>query len=224
MAVNWDGIIIENPNNLVIANTTATLGGSRSNSFYSSADTVTFYFQNIADNLLNYREALLVITGINDDNYIDAQKKLLTAFKSDWRKTLFLRAGDIVSTIQIGSEELNLSVNKDVYFYVPTEISNYADYIEGISYTYAEGRSPEQITAPIHTGEDICSVRYRLNDGLTFDVELYAKNTVLSERSIVNHAVEIMGRYPELFITIAALFLLAMAISAGKIYWHFSSR
>ena len=226
IAVSWDGIIIENPNNLVITNTTSTLGGSRGgfNSFENeeNTETVTYYMQTATDNMLNYREIILAVSGIDESNYIEVQSALLNEFETKWRKTLFHRAGDVVSIMALGSEELNLSVNKDIYFYVPSDITNSAEYIENTSYTYAENRSPDTITAPVYTGDTICTVRYRLKDGLTFDITLYAKNTVVSERSTVNYIISLMYRYPELFITIAALFIFEMILSIRKIYWHFT--
>ncbi len=222
VTVSWDGVIIENQNNIVIENTTSTLGGSLG--YFNNTEqqaTTTYYFESATSNILDYKSIILVVSGVAAENYADAQKALLDRFNNTWNKTLYHKKGEVFGIMAIGSESLYLETDRDIYFYVPEGESN---YIENMSYSYAEGYSPDVITAPISSGTEICTVQYRLKDNSTFQVVLHAQNTIVSEKSTVNHMAELMNKYPELFISIFVLFGIAMFCSVKKISTHFLTK
>lgn len=220
VAVSWDGIIMNNPNNTVMENTTSTLGGS----FYvydneTKNGALTYYIQNTETDAKDQRRLLLAIYGVTEDNYALSQKALLEKFNKEWRKVLYRKKGDVVSIMSLGSQSLYLVTSNDICFYAPTDSE---DFMENVSYSYAAGYSPDVIKAPVYSNTPICAVRYQLKDKTTFDITLFSQNTVISERSSVNRTIAVMQKYPEIFLLSFCLFLGAMIFAANKIYWHFT--
>lgn len=216
-ALSWDGIIIYNSNNIVIENTTDTVGGSFglfNNT--EEAGTVTYYIQTGGENELQTSHIILIISGVTEDDLVLMQRALLQEFNTVWKKVLYIQKDDIVNTIFLGEGKLNMAIGSSIYFYAPVAIP---DYVETISFSYLDGMSPETIRLPVSRGDHLGTVRYRLKDGTTIEAPLYAQNTIISERQAVNNFISLMSDYTEIFFGMGCLFLIAAAIALYKIIW-----
>jgi D-alanyl-D-alanine carboxypeptidase len=220
VAVSWDGIIMNNPNEIVMENTTFTLGGG-TGKYNNTEDTlaVTYYMNNNDKNPADRRNIIMAIYGLDSENTETVQKQLLDKYHKDWVKVLYREKNDVVSILTLGSQNLSLMTTNDICFYAPAEDT---DYIENVTFSYAEGYAPDVIEAPVYENTPICIVRYQLKDKTVFDVTLYAQNTIISERTTVNKMVGLISQYPEIFLTIFVLCIVTMLFALRKIYWHFA--
>ena len=220
VAVSWGGIIMNNPNDIVMENTTFTLGGGTGK--YNNTEStlaVTYYMNNNNKSPADRRNIIMAIYGLDSENIEPVQKQLLDKYHKDWVKVLYREKDDVVSILTLGTQNLSLVATNDVCFYAPADDT---DYIENITFSYAEGYAPDVIQAPVYATTPICVVRYQLKDKTVFDVTLCAQNTILSERTTVNKMVGLISQYPEIFLTIFVLCLATMIFALRKIYWHFA--
>lgn len=220
VAVSWDSIIINNPNTLVIENTSSTLGGTFGRFGNTGPNgTVTCFYQKKGDDPLNSVSIILIVSGVNSENFISVQKTLIHEFNISWEKRLYRQKGDIINTIPVGDEKLNLYLGNDIYFYTPVSAS---EYVENTSFVYLQGKSPDVISPPILAGTDVGAVRYRLKDGTVCEITLYTQNTIITNSTTLNSITAFIYRYYEIFIAILCLLLIVIALAGYKLYWHFT--
>ncbi|MBE7065150.1 MAG: D-alanyl-D-alanine carboxypeptidase [Ruminococcaceae bacterium] len=225
----WDNIIISNPHDLVIEeNNSASVSGGTvavfDNNELNNEYTSTFYQKANAKQKDKDYSLIFVSSGVHLDTSMELTKLALNDINNNYNLSLLVKAGDKINTIKTEVGEISLAAGKTTYCVTPVDRE---DFIKHTNYIYESGYNPDEIKDQIKSGTVVGQVQYQLDDGTTIQIPLVTIGTQEIRQSRVDTIYEILsnnGKYRNLFILIAILFIFEIIIIVYVIYWKVTTR
>jgi D-alanyl-D-alanine carboxypeptidase (penicillin-binding protein 5/6) len=177
---SWNSNLYSQSNKLSIEYNKPVEGSSLFPSADGSICEASAFVSDEASNKTDARKFLIVISNIDENNYLDFSIQMLDYSFENFIKSKLTSIGEKVDDINVGNEELSLIASMDTFYIHPLYEEN---FVESTAYSWKDGI---EITAPLQKGDYIGIVNYKLKDGTIINVPLMAGETILSKYSLIN--------------------------------------
>ena len=159
-----------------------------------------------------YRNQLRLICVVLDapesTMYNDATALLDYGFEN-FRKNILVKKGEIIKTVELNENEINLISTDDVMYVHPVGES----YIKDFSTTY-------DLKTPLNKSIPVGKARYVLQDGSEINVSLYPENIIMPPEDFITKARKTVSENKDIFILVFLLLIievLLLLFNIGKL-------
>lgn len=194
-----DGFI-KNNNQMFWSYDEYTTGGKiavLSNNLVNAITTVKNGDRNLAAVVLNTPE--------EDRTYVTDSIALFEFSFDKYRKGMLVSKGQVLHTIEVNNQNLNLVSSSDIYYTFPLG----DDYIKDIT-----NNIKTDISTPIEKGDFLGTITYTLKDGTVIDIPLQSESSLYTNPNIITKALNELEKNQELYNIVKVLVVIEIILIA----------
>ena len=225
----WGGTAVLNEclmvSNNTFENASSTAGAAGVYTSESNLTTIMFYLISKQTDNTPAVKLTFIITGLTGDLANETGENYINNVFTNFKKTALITKLDLITSVEIGGNELLLTAGETRYCMMPTDVS---DYIENISYNITDknavasvpgkAASLDDLEAPIEKGSIIGTANYLLKDGSIHTVNNIAGNSIHSDSRTINLFYKAIQENTDIFILISVLVIIEILLILGLIF------
>lgn len=216
-----DGVLIKNKNKMVLsAGVSKNTGGmispfSEENSPYMTVSFCSSMVSTVNSTALNL---IFVADHLEEAAYESFGNQLLSGVVNSFYRIPAVNSGDILLTVPLGNETLNLVSQSTAYCIMQSGVKN---LVSQITFTMDKGYDIVELQPPVSAGTKLGTAHILLYDNTTIDVPIAAGNSIFFKNEQINNFYTTLLENKQLLILVGVLIGLELLLLAAKLYKHF---
>lgn len=218
VVLSSDKTLISNTNQMVISAGNTRIAGGSTSTHEEDGNTVTTmcYLGNVTSDVDGSSfDIILVVNADQDYGYEKIGENLIKNLTENYSSVAVVKDGDVMISIPVGNENLDVIAAEDAYCIVPNEEKT---PVSQISYSLENGNTFETLELPVTKGQLLGTANITLFDGSTISVSVSSGNDIYAESSSINNIITTLLSNTTILIILLVLVGLEIMMVVLKLY------